>query len=109
MAAIPLLSGIYTTTTPDFRTAYPVNMVPVPMATGISEAYLRPGDGIVADGTGPGVDRGGIEWNGLVYRVMGTKLVRIDAAGSRLAALAKSLAGTRKSRARSFAPSNFAA
>ena len=82
MAAIPLLAGIYTTTTPDFRTAYPVNMVPVPMATGISEAYLRPGDGIVADGTGPGVDRGGIEWNGLVYRVMGTKLVRIDAAGS---------------------------
>ena len=81
MANIPLLSGIYATTTPDFRTAYPVNMVPVPMATGISDAYLRPGDGIVSDGTGPGVDRGGINWNGSLYRVMGTRLVRIDPTG----------------------------
>lgn len=81
MANIPLLSGIYATTTPDFRTAYPVNMVPVPMATGISDAYLRPGDGIVSDGVGPGIDRGGINWNGSLYRVMGTRLVRIDPTG----------------------------
>ena len=81
MPSIPLLSGIYATTTPDFRTAYPVNMVPVPMATGISNAYLRPGDGIVSDGTGPGADRGGINWNGSLYRVMGTRLVRIDPTG----------------------------
>ena len=81
MANIPLLSGIYATTTPDFRTAYPVNMVPVPMATGISDAYLRPGDGIVGDGAGPGMDRGGINWNGSLYRVMGTRLVRIDPTG----------------------------
>ena len=81
MASIPLLSGIYATTTPDFRTAYPVNMVPVPMATGISNAYLRPGDGIVSDGAGPGADRGGINWNGSLYRVMGTRLVRIDPTG----------------------------
>ena len=82
MAAIPILAGIYANTSPDFRTAYPVNMVPVPKATGISEAYLRPADGIVSEGTGPGTDRGGINWNGSLYRVMGTKLVRIDAAGS---------------------------
>ena len=81
MANIPLLSGIYATTTPDFRTAYPVNMVPVPMATGISDAYLRPGDGIVSDGVGPGIDRGGINWEGSLYRVMGTRLVRIDPTG----------------------------
>jgi hypothetical protein len=81
MAAIPLLAGIYTTMTPDFRTAYPVNMVPVPKATGISEAYLRPGDGIVSDGVGPGVDRGGINWNNNLYRVMGSKLVRIGPDG----------------------------
>jgi len=81
MANIPLLSGIYATTTPDFRTAYPVNMVPVPMATGISDSYLRPGDGIVSDGVGPGIDRGGINWEGSLYRVMGTRLVRIDPTG----------------------------
>ena len=61
MAAIPLLAGIYTTTAPNFRTAYPVNMVPTPVPSGISDSFLRPGDGIVANGTGPGIDRGGIE------------------------------------------------
>ena len=82
MPAIPILSGIYANGSPDFRTAYPVNMVPVPMATGISEAYLRPGDGLVSTGTGPGIARGGINWNGALYRVMGPFLVRIDALGT---------------------------
>jgi hypothetical protein len=81
VANIPLLAGIYTNGTPDFRTAYPVNLVPVPMSTGISDAYLRPADGIVQQGTGPGIDRGGINWNGSLYRVMGTRLVRIDPTG----------------------------
>jgi hypothetical protein len=57
-------------------------MVPVPISSGISNGFLRPGDGIVANGTGPGVDRGGINWNGDCYRVMGTKLVEIDSAGT---------------------------
>jgi hypothetical protein len=52
-------------------------MIPVPKGTGISEGYLRPGEGIVETGTGPGVNRGGINWNGSIYRVMGTKLVEI--------------------------------
>ena len=82
MAAIPLLAGIYTTTAPNFRTAYPVNMVSTPTPTGISEAYLRPGDGLVSTGTGPGIARGGINWNGALYRVMGPFLVRIDALGT---------------------------
>ena len=82
MASIPLLAGIYTNGTPDFRTAYPINLVPVPMSTGISDAYLRPADGIVEQGMGPGVDRGAICWNGSLYRVMGTKLVRIDPTGN---------------------------
>lgn len=79
---IPILNGIYTNEQSDFRTSYPRNMVPVPKQNGISTGYLRPADGIVLDGTGPGVDRGGIEWNGSCYRVMGTKLVRINANGS---------------------------
>ena len=79
---IPILNGIYTNEQSDFRTSYPRNMVPVPKQNGISTGYLRPADGIVLDGSGPGVDRGGIEWNGICYRVMGTKLMRINANGS---------------------------
>ncbi|CAB5230280.1 Bacteriophage P22, Gp10, DNA-stabilising, partial [uncultured Caudovirales phage] len=79
---IPILNGIYADTTPELRTSYPVNMVPVPIKSGISNGFLRPGDGIVANGTGPGIDRGGINWNGVLYRVMGTKLVEIDSAGA---------------------------
>jgi len=72
---IPILNGIYADSTPELRTAYPVNMVPVPKQSGISNGFLRPGDGIVGNGTGPGVDRGGINWNGVCYRVMGISLV----------------------------------
>jgi hypothetical protein len=79
---IPILSGIFTDNGPDFRTSYPVNLVPTPKASGISSGYLRPGDGIVANGTGPGADRGGINWQGKLYRVMGTSLVEISSNGT---------------------------
>jgi hypothetical protein len=79
---IPILNGIYADATPELRTAYPVNMVPVPKQSGISNGFLRPGDGIVANGTGPGTDRGGINWNGVCYRVMGTKLVSVASNGA---------------------------
>ena len=81
MAQIPILSGIFTDNGPDFRTSYPVNFVPVPKENGISNGYLRPADGLVANGTGPGVDRGGINWNGICYRVMGSKLVTVSSTG----------------------------
>ena len=79
---IPILSGIFTDNGPDFRTAYPTNLVPVPKVSGISSGYLRPGDGIVSNGTGPGADRGGVNYRGELFRVMGTKLVRISSAGA---------------------------
>lgn len=79
---IPVLSGIYTDGNSDFRTSYPRNLVPVPKKSGISEGYLRPADGIVQFGTGPGIDRGGINWNGECYRVMGSKLVKIASDGT---------------------------
>ncbi len=82
MVQISILNGIYTDNGPDFRTSYPVNMVPVPKGNGISEGFLRPSDGIVSNGTGPGIDRGGINWNGTCYRVMGSKLVLINSGGS---------------------------
>ena len=74
---IPILNGIYTTENPDYRTSYPVNMIPVPKQHGISSGYLRPGYGLEKNGVGPGTDRGGINWDGVCYRVMGTRLVRV--------------------------------
>jgi Phage stabilisation protein len=56
-------------------------MVPVPKAQGVSEGYLRPAEGLVLEGTGAGFDRGGINWNGVCYRVMGSKFCSIDQNG----------------------------
>lgn len=75
---IPIFNGIYADTTPDFRTSYPINMVPVPKQTGISGGYLRPADGIVESATGPGTSRGAIYWKNLIYSVMGTRLVSYE-------------------------------
>ena len=57
-------------------------MIPVPSQTGISEGFLRPSDGVVLDGVGSGVGRGGVNWRDQCYRVMGDKLVRIEADSS---------------------------
>lgn len=81
MAAIPILNGIYADNNGDFRTSYPRNLMPVPKKQGISQGYLRPADGIVELATGPGVDRGGINWNGTCFRVMGSKLVSVNENG----------------------------
>jgi hypothetical protein len=75
---IPIINGIYTDEASDFRSSYPRNLIPVPKQQGISNGYLRPADGIVSMNTGPGVDRGAINWNGVCYRVMGTSLVRVN-------------------------------
>lgn len=83
MTQISIIKGIYTDEgAPDFRAAYPRNLVPVPKENGISSGYLRQADGIEQTGTGPGADRGAINWNGVLYRVMGTKLCSVSAAGS---------------------------
>ncbi len=79
---IPILTGIYTDNGPDFRTAYPVNLVPVPLPNGIDDGFMRPADGIIANGAGPDIDRGGINWNGICYRVMGSQLVIISSTGA---------------------------
>lgn len=84
---IPILNGMYTDAASDFRISYPRNMIPVPTAMGVpkrsmSLGYLRPADGIAEFGTGPGIDRGGINWKGAMYRVMDTQLVRVSANGA---------------------------
>lgn len=81
MTQVSILSGTYTDSAGDFRSSYPVNLVPVPKDNGIANGYLRPADGIVKYGEGLGVDRGGINWRGTHYRVQGTKLVRISQEG----------------------------
>lgn len=78
---IPILDGIYTDNNSDFRTAYPVNLIPVPKGQGISAGYLRPAEGINHFADLPGVDRGGIVWKGEHYRVCGTKLIEISEDG----------------------------
>lgn len=82
MTQFPIVSGIYADTAPDLRTAYPVNMVPAPKESGVSNGYLRPGDGLVQFASGVGTDRGGIVWNGALYRVMGSSLCLIGSGGS---------------------------
>src|ERR1043165_438557 len=82
MSQIPVLSGIATDGNAEFRTAYPVNLIPVPKISGVSQGYLRPADGIVLHGTGPGVDRGGINWDGVCYRVMGSNFVSVASDGT---------------------------
>jgi len=82
MAAISIINGIYTDNSPDFRTSYPKNLVPIPQQQGISQGYLKTAEGIVKFGDSPGVDRGGINWDGKCYRVMGSQLARINEDGS---------------------------
>lgn len=78
-----ILSGIYTDSAPDMRNSYPRNMAPVVKKSGVSDSYLKPAEGIEAWGSGvPGVGRGGMSWNGALYRVMGTSLCRIDSTGA---------------------------
>lgn len=79
---ISILNGIYTDQNSNIRTEYPRNLVPVPKATGISAGFLRPADGVVQFGTGPGSDRGAINWNNECYRVMGTKLIKVASDGT---------------------------
>lgn len=76
---IPILSGISSDTNAEFRNAYPVNLIPVPKSTGVSQGYLRPADGVISGAATPGLDRGGICWNSVHYRVLGTSLCRVDA------------------------------
>jgi len=79
---VPILNGVYTKNNSDYGTSYPINMQPVIQETGISAGYLRPVEGIIKTGEGPGISRGAINWNGKHYRVMGSKLCLIDVLGN---------------------------
>lgn len=79
---IPIYEGIYVDPTADFRTSYPVNLIPTPKKTGFSDGYLRTAEGVALFGATPGRERGGINWNGTLYRACGANLCAIDATGT---------------------------
>lgn len=76
---IPVISGTIADESGAFLTSYPINREPVLKDISIAEGYLAVPPGITQVATGPGEDRGGINWNGICYRVMGAKLVRVNA------------------------------
>lgn len=82
MVAIPLLSGIVATGQAEFAQSYPLNLEPIALDNKISKGQLRATSGATSLSTGPGIDRGGIFWNGRLYRVMGTKLVSVTQDGT---------------------------
>lgn len=78
---IPILSGVYCDGDPALRTALPVNRVPVPKDSGVSQGYLRPADGITPFGVTTGLCRGTIVWNGILYVVNGGNLCTVSSGG----------------------------
>jgi hypothetical protein len=74
----PLLSGV-SAKGAEWVQRPPLNLEPVPVDSGISKGQFVGAAGAVPYATGPGIDRGGIYWNNTHYRVMGTKLVRVNA------------------------------
>lgn len=79
MAQVGIVSGIYADA--GYRLSYPVNYYPVVMDTGLSKAWLRPTPGVEWFASGSGADRGSIVFNGMLYRVSGTQLMRVYANG----------------------------
>ena len=87
MTQIIILKGIYTDSNADFRTAYPINLIPVAMEAGVgastannlSNGYLRQAYGIVEGCTHTyGNCRGLTVWNDALYGVFGSNFVRIN-------------------------------
>lgn len=79
---IPLLSGILADGLAEFRTSYPLNLEPIAVQNKIAAGQLRTTAGAITVATGPGVDRGGCDFHDMIYRVMGTRLVRLTRAGT---------------------------
>lgn len=77
MTQVSIVSGIYVKGA-DYRQSYPVNYYPAVMSNGISKAYLRPSPGLVQFSTAPGADRGGLEFRGELYRVSGSRLIKVS-------------------------------
>lgn len=75
---IPLLSGVVADESAEYLTALPRNLEVVATDNKIAAAQFRAPAGAVAHATGPGIDRGGCDYDGRHIRVMGTRLVEIS-------------------------------
>jgi hypothetical protein len=79
---IPIVSGIVADKTAEFNSSYPLNLEVVPVDNKIASAEFRATSGAIPISTGPGTDRGAINWSGILYRVMGTKLCQVSSDGT---------------------------
>lgn len=77
MTSVPLLGGMVANGQAEFVESAPLNLEPVAIDNKISTGQFRAPAGLIPHAVGPGDDRGAIVWNGVHYRVMGTKLVSI--------------------------------
>jgi hypothetical protein len=82
---IPLAHGAYSDVLGDFRTSYPLNLVPVVKDTGLSNMYLRSMDGLVRfdDGTVSlsGSCRGSHVRKTIPYFVIGSSFISLSSSG----------------------------
>lgn len=74
---LPIMAGI-TVRDGAFASSYPINLEPRAIASGMSNGELVSTRGAVEVAQGPGVGRGGISWNGAMWRVMGSRLVTLS-------------------------------
>lgn len=79
---LPLFSGVLADDTAEFRKSFPLNLEPTAVDNKIANGQLRATAGAIYAATGPGIDRGGVYFNDMIYRVMGTRLVRLRRAGA---------------------------
>lgn len=61
-----------------FATSFPVNLEHRVVESGLSKGQLVTTRGAIEVAQGPGTDRGGIVWRGMLYRAMGSRLVRVS-------------------------------
>lgn len=80
---IDIVKGIYANNG-EYSDKYPVNLLPICQNSGVSNSFLRPLYGIsqFTDTSAWGVDRGGINYNGVMFRALGQYLVKIDSIGT---------------------------
>ena len=81
MPQVPIVSGVRVKNG-SFQKAHPVNLHHKLVESGVSKGELVHTRGARTIGNGPGTDRGGIEWNGVQYRVMGNQLCSVGATGT---------------------------
>jgi hypothetical protein len=79
---IPILNGVYTDNSSDYRMSYPVNLIPIAQDTGINTGYLRPAYGLSHFTNTSGIYRGGINWRNEFYAVAGSDLIKVAENGT---------------------------